>query len=84
MKKIDSFEGKKVKAKFTFIGKQKNKDLWKVGEIVRCYPAFVLVKFLNYQKCFAYDEIEEVNEIEYDLLSSQNEVKQMLINASLS
>lgn len=73
--------GQYVKTKFTFINKQKNRDIWKPGVILTCYDHFALVKFDHCKKCFAYDELEEINEKEYQHLLQRNEFKKSLIVA---
>lgn len=76
--------GKLVKTKFSFIGKNKGRELWKAGVVVDCYTYFAVVKFEHFKKSFAYDEIEVINEIEYQQLMEQKLVKRALIFDSVS
>lgn len=61
------------------LSKQKGRDSWKPGVVVDCYSHFALVKFDHFKKCFAYDEIEEIGEGEYQQLLQRNEFKKSLM-----
>lgn len=71
--------GKYVKTKFTFIGKNKGRELWKPGVVIDCYAYFAVVKFEHFKKSFAYDEIEAIDEVEYKQLLDQKTIKKALI-----
>lgn len=71
--------GKYVKTKFSFIGKNKGRELWKAGVVVDCYTYFAVVEFERFKKSYAYDEIEIIDECEYKLLMNQNTIKNALI-----
>lgn len=76
--------GMLVKTKFSFMGKNKGRDLWKAGVVIDCYTYFAVIKFEHFKKSFAYDEIEVINEIEWQQLRDKNMVRQALILESVS
>ncbi|MEA4805013.1 hypothetical protein [Acetobacterium wieringae] len=76
--------GMLVKTKFSFMGKNKGRDLWKAGVVIDCYTHFAVIKFEHFKKSFAYDEIEVINEMEWQQLRDKNMVRQALIFESVS
>jgi len=73
-----------VKVRCSFVGKRKGMEVWKPGIVSFCYPHFVLVQFEKFRQCFHYDEVKEVDEIEYHRLLSTGDMREALLGNEVS